>query len=61
LPLLHASYLNNTELIGPMYQADIKDCACCMYKKKCLTGKSASGLRSLKDATRMSKKPLRRK
>jgi transposase len=41
LPLLHASYRNNTGLIGPMYQADIKDCESCMYKKKCLTGTSA--------------------
>jgi hypothetical protein len=41
LPLLHASYRNNTGLIGPMYQADIVDCQHCMYKKKCLTGKSA--------------------
>ena len=41
LPLLHASYRNNTGLIGPMYQANIEDCQRCMYKKKCLTGKSA--------------------
>ena len=41
LPLLHASFRNNTGLIGPMYQANIEDCQRCMYKKKCLTGKSA--------------------
>lgn len=41
LPLLHASYRNNTGLIGPMYQAAVEDCQGCLYKKKCLTGKSA--------------------
>ena len=41
LALLHASYRNNTGLIGPMYQAKIEDCQQCMYRKKCMIGKSA--------------------
>jgi transposase len=41
LPLLHASYRNNSGLMGPMYQANSEDCSGCMYRKKCLTGQSA--------------------
>jgi transposase len=41
LQLLHASYRNSTGHIGPMYQAFDDDCMHCMYKKKCLVGKTA--------------------